>query len=377
MKLHSRTARAAFVVAAAHVAPIAAASAQRIASAPSWLEATAGAELETYLRAAQLAGDAPLHPWTLRALSPAELARVAPARTHPWARRYGSQPRDSALGRLQLVLLAPEARAWYNSAFPSLSVSGPVWAGRGLTSSLSAGVFVRYGPLSLALRPVVFRAENASFALAPVGRGSARRFEDALFGTSIDLPQRFGDGAYARLDLGESTLRLEIGPATVGLSSASETWGPSDREALVLGANAPGFVHAFVGTSRPLNVLVGRVHARVVAGRLEQSAWAPPGSDARAGTGVVATFMPRGVPGLELGATRFFHRWTRGQRVGPGDLLVRSRGSSSRRATSRSRTTPTLPATRPTTSWRACSRGGRSRRAGWSSTARSRRTTTT
>jgi hypothetical protein len=77
----------------------------------------------------------------------------------------------------------------------------------------------------------------------------------------------------------------------------------------ILGDNAGGFPHAFLGSSRPVNVWVGRVHARLMYGRLDQSAYASTNGDStvRFAASAIAVFTPRGLPGLELGAARFFH----------------------------------------------------------------------
>jgi len=137
-------------------------------------------------------------------------------------------------------------------------------------------------------------------------------YADGRYPRNIDLPQRFGRGAYGRVDPGESTLGANAGPVTFGASTASQVWGPAVEYPLLLGNNAGGFPHVFVGTSRPLDAWIGKVHGRVVWGRLDQSPFSsiPADSGVRFMTGAVGTFQPRGVPGLELGVARFFHaRW--------------------------------------------------------------------
>ncbi|HEX8360753.1 MAG TPA: hypothetical protein VF613_11615, partial [Longimicrobium sp.] len=53
------------------------------------LEATAASDAEGYLRTLQVAGMAPLYPWSLRSFSPGEIDRLAPThRAHPWAARF-------------------------------------------------------------------------------------------------------------------------------------------------------------------------------------------------------------------------------------------------------------------------------------------------
>ena len=86
----------------------------------------------------------------------------------------------------------------------------------------------------------------------------------------------------------------------------------------ILGGNAPGFPHAFLGTSAPLPIWIGRVHGRVIWGELEQSAYSPVTGTSyysslletgtkRFASGAVGIFQPRGIDGLEIGVARFFH----------------------------------------------------------------------
>jgi hypothetical protein len=285
---------------------------QRVVTTAGWQEATVGSELERYLRILQLAGKSPVYPWSVRGFSPREIDSLAPTDSlHPWAARLSGAVPDST-HRLRVAILRPEVRLIYNSAFPWAQNDGVVWAGRGLTSAVQAGVQVRYGPLSLTLRPIVFRAENGAFPLLANGLAGERGFANGVAASTIDLPQRFGDGPYARIDPGESSLRLDLFGVALGVSTGSEIWGPVLGQPLILGAGGPGFSHAYIGTSSPVNVWVGRVHGRVLVGRLEQSAYSPAPADSgsRLAAGIVATFVPRWVPGLELGFTRFFHqRW--------------------------------------------------------------------
>src|SRR6185437_5572326 len=153
-----------------------------------------------------------------------------------------------------------------------------------------------------------FEAENAAFPLLSTGI-PGEPYWDAYHPGVIDHPQRFGPASYRRLDPGQSTVRLDLGPVAAELSTADQWWGPAQENPMILGDNAPGFPHGSLGTSHPLNVWIGTLHGRVVYGRLEQSAYSPDqASDSiRFMSGFVVEFTPRGVPGLELGATRFFH----------------------------------------------------------------------
>jgi hypothetical protein len=104
-------------------------------------------------------------------------------------------------------------------------------------------------------------------------------------------------------------LRMDLRGVAVGISSANQAWGPVAEYSVILGNNAPGFAHGFLGSSRPLNVGIGKVHGRMVWGRLEQSAYTniTGTEEHRFMSGMVGVFTPRGIPGLEFGLGRFFH----------------------------------------------------------------------
>ena len=281
---------------------------------PSWWEATSATALEEYLRALQLdTSQARRFPQTVRALGLAGLTAVTrPDGGGPW--RAAFSPANGS--RRQVTVLRPLAVAILNSGFPYGFDDGAMWAGRGFAGAVEGGAVVTLGPLSARLQPMLVWSQNAGFTLSDETRAGEARFRDPITPGSIDLPQRFGTRPYVRLDPGESEVRLTVGPATAGVSNARQTWGPGVTHPLVLGPNAPGFVHGFIGTGRPVPIGVGRLHGRVVSGRLEQTEWspAPDSLSRRLAAGAVVTFLPGRATGLELGATRFFHRrWTPGR----------------------------------------------------------------
>jgi hypothetical protein len=279
-------------------------------------EVFVGSEIERYLRDLQVAGVVPLHPWSLRAFSPAELDRLAlPDSAHPWAGRYRLEREGD--GNLRVRAVRPRVQIFYNSAFPYGTNDGPVWAGRGVTAAVEAGFAGSWGPLSLTLAPMAFVAENAPFTLMDHGAENVTPFGDGIYASVIDLPQRFGDGTYFVVDPGQSTLRLDALGVAAGFSTANQHWGPATDSPILLGNNAPGFAHLFLGTSRPVDVAVGRLHGQLVWGRLRESAWAhETATPHRLLSAAVVTFTPRGAPGLEFGGARLFHAaWGPG---GPG-----------------------------------------------------------
>jgi hypothetical protein len=301
------------VAAAALLLAAAPAAAQTTQRADLRGELFVGSEAESYLRVLQVSGGAGMYPWSVRGLSPAEVDRVLPADAeHPWGRIRRLQ-RDTA-GERRSPLVRPQLRLLFNSTRPHGQNDGPVWAGRGVTAVVEGGVTGRWGPLSASLVPTAFVAQNADFELAPVPPGASPFAEPGSVG-QIDHPQRFGDGSYARVDPGESTVRLDARGVAVAVSTASQQWGPAADLPILLGNNAGGFPHLLLGSSRPVNVGVGRLHGRLVWGSLAQSEQSPVEGTAgrRFMSGAVAVLIPRGAPGLELGGARFFHTpWPRG-----------------------------------------------------------------
>ena len=91
----------------------------------------------------------------------------------------------------------------------------------------------------------------------------------------------------------------------------------------ILGNNAAGFPHVFIGTARPLDLWLFRVHGRLVWGRLSQSAFSPETASAgiRFMAGLVGVVTSRWVPGLELGLCRFSHTLWPEHGVTLSDLL--------------------------------------------------------
>jgi hypothetical protein len=279
-------------------------------------EIFAGSVPENYLRYLQTMGLVPLYPWTSRPFSPSELDRLIPRDSaHPWAGRL--VPTTIRTGAFSVDVVRPNASFRYNTGFAYGSNDGPIWAGRGLTSAFQVGVAARFGPASLTLAPMIFRAENRYYFIAPNGKTGLLAFGNATHG-GVDLPQRFGDGAYQQLDPGQSTLRIDLPGIAVGASTANMTWGPGTEYPLLLSNNAAGFPHAFVSTSAPLNVFVAKLNAKIMWGRLAQSKYSfvtgssefvnrdEPGRK-RFATGIVVSAQPAGINGLEFGAARFFH----------------------------------------------------------------------
>ena len=295
-------------------------------------EVFVGSEFESYLRYLQTLGKSTHTVWSIRGFSPGQIDALAPSDTlHPWARRY-SFGRSARTG-LVIDYVRPTVGFIGNTAFPYGSNDGPIWAGKGMTAWAQAGVTARFGPFSGTFAPIAFRSQNAEFPLKDNGQIGDLRYADGQFPLEIDRPQRFGAQPYARFDFGESTLRVDLAGIGAGISSAAQWWGPTLEFPYILGNNAGGFPHVFLGSSKPANIGIGTVHGRLVYGQLLQSRFSPvtgrdyfeaylkPGR-VRFMAGLAGAVTIRGVRGLEIGGARFFHAATDSTGIKGSDIRL-------------------------------------------------------
>ncbi|MEJ7691805.1 MAG: capsule assembly Wzi family protein [Daejeonella sp.] len=172
---------------------------------------------------------------------------------------------------------------------------GPVIPARGYQSMLSAGVFGQLGPFTVQIRPDFVFAGNDDFLTRANLLGSA------------DLPPRFGDRPYTQLSWGQSSIRLNFDPISVGISNENLWWGPGISNSLLMSNTAPGFKHITLNTSRPVKTPVGSFESQVVAGRLEGSGFNQTlPDDWRYLSGFAFGYQPKWIRGLFLGLTRSF-----------------------------------------------------------------------
>lgn len=262
-------------------------------------DALAGSVAEDDARISQLLRCSGPFPIPIRPLSPAALRALRG---------------DSAAPSKGIELTQSHVLLWYNSERALNEGQRGVWLGRGLTLAASSGALARvqgsFGSLELSVRPLAFISQNQPYVPIAPTPPTDGHFANPFAPSQIDQPYRFGAESYGRMDSGDTWIRYDTRVLAFGISSAAQVWGPARFSPLVLGAGAGGFAHGFVETPLPWSIPFGRIGGRIVVGRLERSAFAPQaqGNSSRLGTGIVGVFTPGFFPGLELGASRFFHR---------------------------------------------------------------------
>jgi len=205
--------------------------------------------------------------------------------------------------RFHIGLLPVTTLAAYNSAYPDDRANGVLWAGRGLSALARAGVRARFGPLTAAIAPEFAFSANDDFPTITTRHPGLSEFANPYHPTSLDWPQRFGTDAFSSIHSGQSYVRIDAFGAAAGFSTENIWWGPARHNPLLLSNTAPGFPHVFAGTSRPVDVWIGRLGLEFFWGRVRESGFydGDPANDRRAFSGQLLTFQPRGLDGLALG----------------------------------------------------------------------------
>lgn len=211
--------------------------------------------------------------------------------------------------RLTIDPVARTLDATWNSQLPFSMNDGARWAGRGWSTTVSAGIRVRWNNVRAVIAPEVIYAENRSFPVLPAPPASgldpfATPWHAGRY--RIDQPSRFGTRPTVQLWWGQSVVEATFGAVGLGVSTEDLWWGPGIRNALVMSSNAGGFSHVFVRSARPLRTPLGAIEARYVLGALTESRFfdTDASNDTRSLNAFVATLRPRFDTSLTIGVSR-------------------------------------------------------------------------
>jgi hypothetical protein len=135
----------------------------------------------------------------------------------------------------------------YNSTRPYGWNDGPLSFSNGYQLVGSGGVYLRLGNIHLTLRPEYFKTASEKYENAGWGE----------YTTSI-----------SKFILGQSSLRMDIGPLSFGASSENIWLGPGLYSSLIMSNNSQGFNHYKISTNRPLKTPIGSLEFNVIGGTL-------------------------------------------------------------------------------------------------------------
>ena len=212
----------------------------------------------------------------------------------------------------------------YNSNYPYGWNDGLMIPARGYQKMVSGGFFAKYGWFQIQFRPEYVSAENKDFNGFPKEFRDQIWYEYSEIYNFIDLPEKFGNEKYEKTSWGQSSIRLNIGPASIGLSNENLWWGPGMRNSLTMSNNADGFKHFTLNTVKPIKTSIGSFEGQIIMGTLKNSGFTPfdplrrfsnnilyipKRNEDRYINAMVATYQPKWVPGLFLGLIRSFTKY--------------------------------------------------------------------
>lgn len=114
---------------------------------------------------------------------------------------------------------------------------------------ITAGAYTAIGPLSIQVKPVVVYAANTGFE------------HTNTYGAVTK-------GSYSRALPGQSSIRLNAGAVSLGISTENLWWGPGSFNSLLMSNNTPGFLHLTFNSTRPVKTPIGNFEWQLVSGKL-------------------------------------------------------------------------------------------------------------
>ena len=183
----------------------------------------------------------------------------------------------------------------FNSHHPYGWNDGSMIAANGYQALIAGGIYSTIGPLSVQLKPEFVYASNPDYEI------------NGAYGS-------YNAVIYQKLFSGQSNISLSAGPIATGISTENLWWGPGRNSSLLMSNNAPGFLHGFFRSNKPLKTAIGSFEWQLIGAELTANDnWAYENrnlkkaslpQDSRYLNAYVISYHPKWVPGLFLGMTR-------------------------------------------------------------------------
>ncbi len=155
---------------------------------------------------------------------------------------------------------------------------GAMVPAKGWQQYARVGINAQWKFIELQFAPEMVNAQNQQFESFPLDADPVIWRDYYRFYNFIELPERMGDKQYSQLLLGQSFIKLHYKKWSLGVSTANQWWGPAQRNALLLSSTAAGFPHINIATDQPLVTKVGKLSIDIMAGKVTNGGWEPPGS---------------------------------------------------------------------------------------------------
>ena len=222
---------------------------------------------------------------------------------------------DSSAAPLRVAVIIPEVFLTSQQSFPMPANDGPLWAGRGISYSISGGVAVcgKQGRWGAVVAPTYWYAGNEAFdvttnpqVIPPIRQDHSPWASPYHYmPRSLDVPRRFGNRPLRRLDPGTFALWYRGNHVEAGLTTESEWWGPGQYNALLLSSHGAGATRAYIRTAKPIRAK-GDLDIRYFLGALAISPYffSMPEDSGRTVAGLSVVWRPAAEPNLSIGVSR-------------------------------------------------------------------------
>ena len=188
-------------------------------------------------------------------------------RINPWGDQLKQYEYVQGEG-LNFTLLSPQFNSNYNTKYARSFNDGPAWYGKGVSFDVNAGFRVDLGPVSGIFYPNFSFSENRPFQLFENGIGNEFRYQ---LDPRIDWVQRFGNSSFKQFHLGQSSLFADLWKIRIKVSTENMWWGPGISNSITMSNTAPGFLHASIGTYKPIVTSYGDFEFNSIWGRFRES----------------------------------------------------------------------------------------------------------
>jgi hypothetical protein len=165
-----------------------------------------------------------------------------------------------------------------NNFLPYGSNDGNMYPARGKQERFSAGTNIRWGILDINIQPEWVRLENIEQELFK-GNESDRNWWTRYYkivANNIDDFRQFGKLPINSVSLGQSRIGLSTKKWSVGISNENIWWGPGQRNSIIYTNNAPGFIHAYLQTNKPIVTGIGNFEFKMISGKIDSLNWINP-----------------------------------------------------------------------------------------------------
>lgn len=218
--------------------------------------------------------------------------------------------------KIKFAILPIGLTSQFNSNYPTTNNDGSLQPIAGIQYQLTAGFKIVTKNIHLQFYPELNINHSKSFDEFP------SKYDNFIWGryykflNQTDIPENFNSKDKNQFYLGQSEIGYSNKTIGFGISSKNIWWGPGRKNSLVMTYSAPGFLHYYFKSTKPINTRIGSFEWQVIGGQLKGSRIIPSDTNRvfngrylyaakkdndRYMTGLLATWQPKWIKDLFLG----------------------------------------------------------------------------